>query len=595
MDSDSESQDSDDGRRFRFETTRKDATSLPKRKISPQRSRHTEQRRSRSRDRSSRDDRSRHSKDDHSRRNRSPNDRDTNNRHSTKDRSSKDSKNSSRDSSSRRQPHEKDSRSHRTKDSSRGYDSKESRDSKDRDSKHKSKAREKHKKHSRDRSRERSSQIEEAPKKEDKVLDSISVETEEIRPRTMKRQRTGDSEKVNLKSVQEKPTELASSNPVALSDIGVSRTSATVDAAPARKKPKSFFDRIVNKGDNGEDSSLYGPSLPPSLEKKMLNAREAEVETLKYVERAETPRKPEVDDSAGVIGPALPPGLKPASPVQKDESSSSERDEKDVDRNEMEVEEEEDDDDDAFGPALPPHLANRREIVGPVLPKDFVPSDTRETIQSSKSDEEKQIDEDDDDDDVVGPLPPDHPAARGSYVQMQLEHRARQVKEKFRNKTSPEKNKREEWMTELPPAHAVALGLGSIPRKFKTSEGPDLSDRSMWTDTPADRLRKEKEKEENRFVPSDESRKKSKKSKDKDAVETNVEEEKQESLLDMHLKNLKKKKKKLEKEAKELGLSTRRPFDRDIDLQANRLDEARKKKIFQKASRLNDRFTAGKI
>lgn len=49
-------------------------------------------------------------------------------------------------------------------------------------------------------------------------------------------------------------------------------------------------------------------------------------------------------------------------------------------------------------------------------------------------------------------------------------------------------------MTELPPAHAVALGLGSIPRKFKTSEGPDLSDRSMWTDTPADRLRKEKEK-----------------------------------------------------------------------------------------------------
>ena len=60
--------------------------------------------------------------------------------------------------------------------------------------------------------------------------------------------------------------------------------------------------------------------------------------------------------------------------------------------------------------------------------------------------------------------------------------------------TSPEKNKREEWMVELPPAHAVALGLGSINRKFKTSEGPDMSDRTMWTDTPADRLRKEKEK-----------------------------------------------------------------------------------------------------
>jgi hypothetical protein len=51
----------------------------------------------------------------------------------------------------------------------------------------------------------------------------------------------------------------------------------------------------------------------------------------------------------------------------------------------------------------------------------------------------------------------------------------------------------------------------------------------------------------------------------------------------------------LEKEAKELGLSTRRPFNRDIDLQVNHLDDARKKKIFEKASRLNDRFTSGKI
>ena len=47
-------------------------------------------------------------------------------------------------------------------------------------------------------------------------------------------------------------------------------------------------------------------------------------------------------------------------------------------------------------------------------------------------------------------------------------------------------------MIELPPVHAVALGLG--PRKFKTKEGPDMSDRSIWTDTPEDRLRKQREK-----------------------------------------------------------------------------------------------------
>jgi len=50
-------------------------------------------------------------------------------------------------------------------------------------------------------------------------------------------------------------------------------------------------------------------------------------------------------------------------------------------------------------------------------------------------------------------------------------------------------NKREEWMTELPPAQAANLGLG--PRKFRLREGPDMSDRSCWTDTPAQKAQKQ--------------------------------------------------------------------------------------------------------
>lgn len=50
---------------------------------------------------------------------------------------------------------------------------------------------------------------------------------------------------------------------------------------------------------------------------------------------------------------------------------------------------------------------------------------------------------------------------------------------------------REEWMTELPPAHAVNLGLG--PRKFRVREGPDMSDRSCWTDTPTQKAQKQKD------------------------------------------------------------------------------------------------------
>lgn len=44
-------------------------------------------------------------------------------------------------------------------------------------------------------------------------------------------------------------------------------------------------------------------------------------------------------------------------------------------------------------------------------------------------------------------------------------------------------------MTELPP-ELQHIGLGA--RTFKKRSGPDNKDRSVWTDTPADRERKAK-------------------------------------------------------------------------------------------------------
>lgn len=44
-------------------------------------------------------------------------------------------------------------------------------------------------------------------------------------------------------------------------------------------------------------------------------------------------------------------------------------------------------------------------------------------------------------------------------------------------------------MLELPPEKASNLGLG--PRTFRMKEGPDMSNRSAWTDTPAEKKRKE--------------------------------------------------------------------------------------------------------
>lgn len=50
----------------------------------------------------------------------------------------------------------------------------------------------------------------------------------------------------------------------------------------------------------------------------------------------------------------------------------------------------------------------------------------------------------------------------------------------------------------------------------------------------------------------------------------------------------------LQKEKEEGKSEERRPFDRNIDLQANRFDEGQKKAIFKKAQLLNDRFSSGR-
>jgi hypothetical protein len=66
-----------------------------------------------------------------------------------------------------------------------------------------------------------------------------------------------------------------------------------------------------------------------------------------------------------------------------------------------------------------------------------------------------------------------------------VDSRAKKMKDQLSGKVQqePEGPRREDWMTELPP-QVKAFGLG--PRKFRTRD-VDLGDRSVWTDTPADR------------------------------------------------------------------------------------------------------------
>lgn len=78
-------------------------------------------------------------------------------------------------------------------------------------------------------------------------------------------------------------------------------------------------------------------------------------------------------------------------------------------------------DEDAFGPALPPHLVNKScEIFTRELPEKIENSDTVEHANDASNS--------DDDNGCIGPLPADHSALQEDLVQQQLEYRARMIK-----------------------------------------------------------------------------------------------------------------------------------------------------------------------
>ncbi|XP_063068682.1 GPALPP motifs-containing protein 1 [Engraulis encrasicolus] len=337
-----------------------------------------------------------------------------------------------------------------------------------------------------------------------------------------------------------------------------------------------------------------GPALPPMFQ-----------ETKEYDSDEEPP-----------IGPALPP-------VYRADDSSSSSDDADTFRrgkgNTSKHEAAEPssskkpkvctDDDDFFGPALPPGYRKqqvspeRPPVLGPALPPGFRRmSDDEEADDDEEGEvgpalppgytaESSGSERDGDEEDVVGPMPFTGDRSSHGSVAEDFERRARKMKDKLTGADEgPEEVKRETWMTELPP-ELQHIGLGA--RTFKKKMGPENKDRSIWTDTPADRERKLRERLEGK--KSDESKKEeaprmSKKDLDMaEKVNKYNESKRGDSLYNMHAKKLKRK---AEEEADKPV--ERRPFDRDQDLQANRFDDAQKKQLLKKSAELNTRFSHSK-
>lgn len=331
----------------------------------------------------------------------------------------------------------------------------------------------------------------------------------------------------------------------------------------------------------------YGPALPPGLQKSEDRERVAGPELPQHLRRTS---KDEIGPSlpptvAGPIGPSLPPHLMkdlhnvddiigPAMPPQIDNRESDSSDEESI------------------GPKLPFQLkkkgntSNKSSVIGPCLPPHLTANTLQSTgpqliLKGNNSDNE-------DDTDVIGPMPSEMlrgDASRSTAAE--IESRARQMRDRLEGKNNKEeKITRESWMMELPSAE-LNQSLGLQARTFRAKAGPDMSDRSGWTDTPADREKKAKE-EASRKRPHDDVRQsESDKQRSKEIKKYNKS-NRPESLLEMHQKELKKNKKKTENKPTE-----RRPFDRELDLQVNKFDDAQRKAIIKKSQKLDSRFSQG--
>ncbi|XP_070538549.1 GPALPP motifs-containing protein 1-like [Ptychodera flava] len=366
--------------------------------------------------------------------------------------------------------------------------------------------------------------------------------------------------------------------------------------------PPGYEESKDSKISKLSSQSTFGPALPPGYEKP--DNSEGRVD------------KPPQTASQNTFGPALPPGYEKR---EKDKQSSNHGISSDLNSSYGPVlppgyRKQPDDDKDedvemslqnAYGPALPPGYQKRQELeedeeraypiitpspscasYGPALPPGYRKSEDTGGRHMHHGNHPSDADDEGEEEDIIGPMPSSQPISESSVVR-EIEERARAMKNKLTGKDEPKAPKRESWMTELP-EYSKAFGLG--PRSFRKNAGPSMEDRSGWTDTPADKARKAMERREKGQQDQHKKRPEARMMSERDKqiaeqISSFNKDKRSESLVDMHTKERKRK-------MKEEGYkpNERRPFDREVDLQVNRFDDAKKKRMMKQAAGLDSKF-----
>lgn len=295
--------------------------------------------------------------------------------------------------------------------------------------------------------------------------------------------------------------------------------------------------------------SAYGPRLPEGFKTASAGREDAGESN---------------ESTTTVIGPVLPPGLKLSGQDVGAPSPTSKSGQ------------------DLYGPSLPPGFTDtspKPGIIGPVLPPGFSATSQQDAVESDS----------DDSDDVIGPMPSE--AIGDDYTDdtaaRDFDRRATKMKRRLEGKDSEPEPRREEWMTALPDNLGLRIGLGS--RTFRKNMEDPTADRSAWTDTPADKVRKAEQKKSKKDGDAAETSRHQKRHHQEMELEEQLKqynkEKRAESLLDMHRKK--------KKEEKKNEVKERREFSREEDLKISRIDPRASKTLINNAAFLNSKFSSG--